>query len=26
MDALRDDLLFVAKREGVELRWRRTAA
>ena len=24
--ALRDDLLFVAKREGVELRWRRTAA
>ncbi len=26
VDALRDDLLFVAKREGVELRWRRTAA
>jgi hypothetical protein len=26
LDALRDDLLFVAKREGVELRWRRTAA
>ena len=26
IDALRDDLLFVAKREGVELRWRRTAA
>ena len=24
--AVRDDLLFVAKREGVELRWRRTAA
>ncbi|MBA3424621.1 MAG: hypothetical protein H0U04_08770 [Rubrobacter sp.] len=24
--ALRDDLLFVAKREGVELRWSRTAA
>ncbi len=24
--ALRDDLLFVAKREGVALRWRRTAA
>ncbi len=24
--ALRDDLLFVAKREGVELKWRRTAA
>lgn len=24
--ALRDDLLFVAKRQGVELRWRRTAA
>jgi hypothetical protein len=24
--ALRDDLLFVAKREGVELRWGRTAA
>ena len=24
--ALRDDLLFVAKRVGVELRWRRTAA
>jgi hypothetical protein len=24
--ALRDDLLFVAKREGVELRWRRKAA
>jgi hypothetical protein len=24
--ALRDDLLFVAKREGVELRWRRRAA
>ncbi len=24
--ALRDDLLFVAKREGVELRWRRSAA
>ena len=23
---LRDDLLFVAKRQGVELRWRRTAA
>ena len=26
VDALRDDLLFVAKREGVELHWRRTAA
>ena len=26
IDALRDDLLFVAKREGVALRWRRTAA
>jgi hypothetical protein len=26
VDAPRDDLLFVAKREGVELRWRRTAA
>ena len=26
IDALRDDLLFVAKREGVELRWRRSAA
>ena len=26
MDALRDDLLFVAKREGVELRWRQKAA
>jgi hypothetical protein len=26
IDALRDDLLFVAKREGVELRWRWTAA
>ncbi len=26
IDALRDDLLFVAKRGGVELRWRRTAA
>lgn len=25
-DALRDDLLFVAKREGVELHWRSTAA
>ena len=25
-DALRDDLLFVAKRQGVELRWSRTAA
>jgi hypothetical protein len=24
--ALRDDLLFVAKREGIELRWRRNAA
>ena len=24
--ALRDDLLFVAKRAGVELRWRRSAA
>ena len=24
--ALRDDLLFVAKREGIELRWRRKAA
>jgi len=24
--AVRDDLLFVAKRVGVELRWRRTAA
>jgi hypothetical protein len=23
---LRDDLLFVAKRQGIELRWRRTAA
>ena len=26
IDALRDDLLFVAKREGVELRWRHNAA
>ena len=26
INALRDDLLFVAKREGLELRWRRTAA
>lgn len=26
IEALRDDLLFVAKREGVELRWRRRAA
>jgi hypothetical protein len=26
ISALRDDLLFVAKREGVELRWRRSAA
>lgn len=26
IDALRDDLLFVAKREGVELHWRRSAA
>lgn len=26
IQALRDDLLFVAKREGVELRWRRRAA
>lgn len=26
IDALRDDLLFVAKREGVELRWRSSAA
>ncbi len=26
INALRDDLLFVAKREGVELRWRRSAA
>jgi hypothetical protein len=26
VDALRDDLLFVAKREGVVLRWRRKAA
>ena len=26
VDALRDDLLFVAKQQGVELRWRRTAA
>jgi hypothetical protein len=26
IEALRDDLLFVAKREGVELRWRRKAA
>ena len=26
IDALRDDLLFVAKRVGVELRWSRTAA
>lgn len=25
-DALRDDLLFFAKREGVEIRWRRKAA
>ena len=24
--ALRDDLLFVAKRAGVDLRWRRSAA
>jgi hypothetical protein len=24
--AVRDDLLFVAKREGVELQWRRKAA
>jgi hypothetical protein len=26
LGGLRDDLLFVAKREGVELRWHRTAA
>jgi hypothetical protein len=26
INALRDDLLFVAKREGVALQWRRTAA
>lgn len=26
IEALRDDLLFVAKREGVEMRWRRKAA
>jgi hypothetical protein len=26
IDALRDDLLFVAKRDGVELQWRRKAA
>lgn len=26
LDEIRDDLLFVAKRQGVELRWRRTAA
>ena len=26
LGAVRDDLLFVAKRVGVELRWRRTAA
>ena len=26
IEGLRDDLLFVAKRRGVELRWRRTAA
>jgi hypothetical protein len=26
VDALRDDLLFVAKREGVGLHWRRSAA
>lgn len=26
IDALRDDLLFVAKRRGVEFQWRRTAA
>lgn len=26
IDALRDDLLFVAKREGVELRWQHNAA
>ena len=26
VDGLRDDLLFVAKRQGVELRWNRTAA
>lgn len=26
IEALRDDLLFVAKRQGIELRWRRKAA
>jgi hypothetical protein len=26
LDGLRDDLLFVAKRHGIELHWRRTAA
>lgn len=26
LEGIRDDLLFVAKRQGVELRWRRTAA
>lgn len=26
LEEIRDDLLFVAKRQGVELRWRRTAA
>jgi hypothetical protein len=26
IEQIRDDLLFVAKRQGVELRWRRTAA
>ena len=26
LNEIRDDLLFVAKRQGVELRWRRTAA
>ena len=26
LEQVRDDLLFVAKRQGIELRWRRTAA
>ena len=26
IDELRDDLLFVAKRQGIELRWHQTAA
>jgi hypothetical protein len=26
LEEIRDDLLFVAKRQGIELRWRQTAA